>query len=148
METIVLCGLQASGKSTLVRTRWFASHLRINLDMLRTRAREDVILHACLAVKQPLVIDNTNPTRAQRGRYLQLARAAGYSSVALYFVETAVADALARNAMRAAHERVPEAAIRGTAAKLQTPTLDEGFDQLVIVRADGTGGFEFEEMSR
>lgn len=141
VEAIVLCGLQASGKSTLVRSRWYATHLRLNLDMLRTRAREDVVLHACLAAKVPVVIDNTNPTRAQRQRYLQLVRAAGYERAALCYVMCSVDEALRRNAQRPESERVPELAIRGTAAKLQVPTLDEGWDALSVLCADGCGGF-------
>ena len=98
---IVLCGIQASGKSSFARERWYESHVRINLDMLRTRNREDIVVYACLAAKAPIVVDNTNPTRAQRLRYLSLARAAGYESVALYYFQTTVDDALARNAARA-----------------------------------------------
>jgi predicted kinase len=78
--------------------------------MLRTRNREDIVLYACLAAKAPIVVDNTNPTRGQRLRYLSLARAAVYESVALYYFQTTVDDAVARNASRAEHTRVPESA--------------------------------------
>lgn len=142
MEAIILCGIQASGKSTFVRERWYESHVRINLDMLKTRNREDIVLFACLAAKTPVVIDNTNPTRAQRLRYLALARAAGYESVVLYFFETTVVAALARNAVRPERNRVLELAIRGTAGKLETPSLDEGWDRLVVVSMLASGGFE------
>ena len=142
---IVLCGIQASGKSSFARERWYESHVRINLDMLRTRNREDIVLYACLAAKAPIVVDNTNPTRAQRLRYLSLARAAGYESVALYYFQTTVDDAVARNATRAEQTRVPEIAIRGTSRKLETPSRDEGWDRLVTVSIAATGGFETKE---
>ena len=142
MEAIILCGIQASGKSTIARERWFESHVRINLDMLKTRNREDIVLFACLAAKTPVVVDNTNPTRVQRGRYLKLARAAGYESVVLYFFETTVDAALARNAVRPEGNRVLELAIRGMAGKLETPSLDEGWDRLVVVSMRAGGGFE------
>ena len=142
MEAIILCGIQASGKSTFVRERWYESHVRINLDMLRTRNREDIVLFACLAAKTPVVVENTNPTRAQRLRYLKLARAAGYESVVLYFFETSVDAALARNAVRPERNRVLELAIRGTAGNLETPSLDEGWDRVVVVSMLATGGFE------
>ena len=118
MEAIILCGIQASGKSTFVRERWFESHVRINLDMLKTRNREDIVLFACLAAKTPVVIDNTDPTRAQRGRYLKLARAAGYEAVVLYYFETTVEAALARNGVRPERNRVLELAIRGTTKRI------------------------------
>lgn len=64
MEAILLCGIQATGKSTFCRERLFSSHVRLNLDMLKTRHREDVLLRACIEAKQPFVIDNTNPKPA------------------------------------------------------------------------------------
>ena len=73
-EAILLIGLQGSGKSTFYRERFFATHVRINLDMLRTRRREILLLDACLAGGTPFVVDNTNPTLAARARYLTLAR--------------------------------------------------------------------------
>lgn len=69
MEAVVFCGVQGSGKSTFFVERFAHTHVRLNLDMLRTRSREDILLHACLAAQQPFVADNTNATRAQRQRY-------------------------------------------------------------------------------
>jgi predicted kinase len=59
MEAIVLCGVQASGKTTLYRDRFLATHVRISMDLLRTRAREAAFLALCLETRQPLVVDNT-----------------------------------------------------------------------------------------
>jgi len=67
-EMILLIGLQGSGKSTFYRERFFATHFRINLDMLRTRRRETLLLDACLAGGIPFVVDNTSPTIAARAR--------------------------------------------------------------------------------
>ncbi|HWE94100.1 MAG TPA: hypothetical protein VG269_09070 [Tepidisphaeraceae bacterium] len=39
MEAVIFCGVQGSGKSTFFRERFFDTHLRLNLDMLRTRHR-------------------------------------------------------------------------------------------------------------
>jgi predicted kinase len=147
VEIIVLCGIQGSGKTRFARESWYESHVRINLDMLRTRAREDIVLHACLAAKAPIVIDNTNLTRAQRARYLRLARAAGFGSAALYYFETAVEEALRRNATRPEHQRVSPVAIRGAAKKLEVPSVTEGWDRLVLVRAGEGGGFDTQEIS-
>jgi len=65
-EMILLIGLQGSGKSTFYREYFFATHVRINLDMLRTRHRETLLLDACLTGGIPFVVDNTNPTIAAR----------------------------------------------------------------------------------
>jgi predicted kinase len=134
MHAIVLCGIQASGKSSLVRRNWYDSHVRLNQDMLRTRQREDILLHACLAMQAPFVADNTNVTRSRRLRYLQLARAAGYASVELYFFPIGLDAALERNARRSGAQRVPDLALRGTFAKLEAPTPDEGWDRMYQVQ--------------
>lgn len=70
MELIILIGLQGSGKSTFSAQRFTDTHIRLNLDMLKTRHREHLLFEACLAAKQPMVIDNTNPTPEDRARYM------------------------------------------------------------------------------
>jgi len=60
MEAVILIGIQASGKSSFYKERFFDTHVRINLDMLKTKHRQRVLLDACLAGKQPFVVDNTN----------------------------------------------------------------------------------------
>ena len=133
MEAIILVGPQGAGKSTWVQRNCADTHVRLNLDMLKTRHRESVLLHACLAVGQPFVVDNTNPTRAARARYLALARAAGYAVRAVVF-DIALEDALRRNEQREAGRRIPEIGVRGTFAKLEPLTDDEGFDSIEVVK--------------
>jgi len=132
MEAIVLVGPQGAGKSTWYQAHCANTHVRINLDMLRTRHRESVLLHACLAVGQPFVVDNTNPTASSRARYVSLARAAGFRVRAVVF-NASLDDALARNARREGRARVPDVAVRGTFAKLEPVGDDEGFDEVVRV---------------
>ena len=95
MQLLLFCGVQASGKSSYYKAHFADTHIRLNLDMLRTRYREALLFHACLQAKQPCVIDNTNPTAAARAKYLTPARAAHFQSIAYYF-ETPLADALAK----------------------------------------------------
>ena len=126
-------GVQATGKSTFYKERFFRTHVRINLDQLRTRRRERELFALCLRLGQPAVIDNTNPTRAARARYLGPARASGFTVRGFYF-ESRVRDALARNAARDPEDRVPERGVLGTYARLEVPDLAEGFDSLAYVR--------------
>lgn len=144
MHAIILCGIQGSGKSSYARAHWFDTHVRLSLDLLHTRQREDVLLHACLAAKISFVVDNTNPSRAQRLRYLQLARASGYERIELYHFRSGLAAALERNARRSGKQRVPDIAVRGTLAKLETPTPDEGWDRIVVVEARIDGSYREE----
>ena len=116
--------------------------MRLNLDMLRTRSREDVLLHACLAAQQPFVVDNTNPTAGQRSRYAAIARASGFRVVGYYF-DVGLGECLRRNAARPEARRVPDIGLRGTFAKLTPPTLAEGFDELYRVTTGPGGGDDF-----
>lgn len=133
MEAVILCGIQATGKSSFCRERFFASHVRINLDMLKTRHREGKLLQACLDSKQPFVVDNTNVTRNERRAYIQAAREAGFRVIGYYF-ESRAADAITRNSARPPSEQIPEIGIKGTFARLEIPSWQEGFDELHYVR--------------
>jgi predicted kinase len=144
MEAVIFVGIQAAGKSSFYKERFFNTHVRINLDMLKTRHRERVLLRACIDLKQPFVIDNTNPTAEERVRYIAPAKAAGFRIVVYYF-QSRVPDCLARNARREPWERVPGKAIGGTARRLQLPSLAEGFDALHCVRIADDGCFRVEE---
>ncbi len=143
MEAVILCGLQATGKSTLCRERFFRTHVRINLDMLKSRHREAILVRACLEAKQPFVVDNTNPTREDRKKYVETARAAGFKVVCYYF-ESRVAESLIRNESRPDDEQVPSPGIKATAARLELPSRAEGFDEMYYVRI-GTGSMEVQE---
>lgn len=143
MEAIVLCGIQATGKSTFCKERFFSSHVRLNLDMLKTRHREEVLLRACIDAKQPFVIDNTNPTRAERQRYIAVAKAAGFRVIGYYFASRVV-DAVARNAARPTTDQIPDIGIKGTSARLELPNRGEGFDDLFYVRI-AESGFDVQE---
>ena len=100
--------------------------------MLRTRHREGLLFRACLEVKQPVVIDNTNVTPAERARYIIPAKAAGFA-VTGWFFRSRVAEALQRNALRAESQRVPDKAIPGTSGRMILPEIQEGFDALHFV---------------
>jgi predicted kinase len=145
MEAIVLCGVQGSGKTTLYRDRFLATHVRVSMDLLRTRHREAAFLALCLETRQPFVVDNTNPTPADRRRYVALAREAGFHVVG-YLVEVEPAEALGRNAERSGRERIPVSGVVGTARRLLRPTLEEGFDELWHATAAPGGGWRIEPL--
>lgn len=67
MEAVILIGVQGSGKTTFYLRRFFETHVRFSLDMLRTRRRERILLMACVEAKQPFVIDNTNAAAGGAG---------------------------------------------------------------------------------
>ena len=145
MEAVILCGVQGSGKTTLYRERFLDTHVRVSMDLLRTRAREEAFLNLCLQTQQRFVVDNTNPTAADRRRYVEPARAAGFKVIG-YLVEVDASEALARNDQRAGKQRVPAAGVIGTARRLIRPTLEEGFDELWHATAAPGGGWRVEPM--
>jgi predicted kinase len=140
MEAIIFIGVQGAGKSAFFRERFSDTHVRINLDMLRTRQKEEKLLNACLESGQSFVIDNTNPLAADRQRYLHLARAKGFRTIA-YFFQTTLRDAMQRNNLRTAKKKVPAPAVAATFKKIVPPTLEEGFDELHIIELTGDRGF-------
>ena len=120
MEAVVLCGVQGGGKTTLYRDRF-------------------------LETRQRFVVDATNPTPADRRRYVEPARAANFKVVG-YLVGVDDVEALARNAERSGRRRVPAAGLVGTARRLLAPTPEEGFDELWHATAAPGGGWRIEPL--
>jgi predicted kinase len=139
-EAVILVGIQGAGKSTFYRRRFFDTHLRISLDLLRTRARERAFLETCLRTGQRFVVDNTNVRAVDRAVYIDAAKRAGFRVIG-YFFETTLADALRRNAQRSGSTRIPAAGIGGALKRLERPNPREGFDELYLVTIDEAGTF-------
>lgn len=146
MEVVIFVGVQGAGKSRFFRERFFDSHVRINLDMLRTRFRERVLLEACLQAKQRFVVDNTNPTVADRCRYIKPAKECGFRVVG-YFFQCDLEDCKRRNGQRSPEQVVPLVGLLATYKKLVVPSFSEGFDALYVVRNGGDYSFTVEEWS-
>jgi predicted kinase len=144
LEMVILMGIQGSGKSSFYKARFADTHVRINQDMLKTRHREKFFFDACLAAKQPFVVDKCNPSRDERRRYIEPAKAAGFTIIG-YYLQSKIADCKARNDQRTEKDVVPLKAILGAAGRLELPSYEEGFDKLFYVRVDGNGEFVVEE---
>lgn len=144
MEAVIFIGVQASGKSTFYKERFFNTHVRISLDLLKTRHREKLFVDACLQSRLNFVIDNTNPTIDDRQRYILPAKEAHFEVIGYYF-DSKISASLQRNQFRAGKQKIPEVGIRNTYYKLQIPTLKEGFDKLYHVKLDQQGSFKIDE---
>ncbi|MCU1288013.1 MAG: putative kinase [Acidobacteria bacterium] len=144
MEAVIFVGIQGAGKSTFCKERFYDSHVRINLDMLRTRRRETLLFEACLEAKQKFVLDNTNLTREEREKYIVRAKDFGFKIVGYYF-QTKIEKAIERNNRREGKAKIPEKGLRGALKKLQVPIYEEGFDKLFRVWINDENQFVVEE---
>jgi predicted kinase len=140
MEAVIFIGIQGSGKSSFFRERFFDTHVRINLDMLRTRRREELLMAACLEAGQSFVVDNTNTQPSDRARHVGPARAAGFRTVA-YFFESSLQEAMQRNNLRTGKQKIPAPAVAAAFRRLVPPSADEGFEEIYTVRLTAECGF-------
>ena len=131
MEAILFIGIQATGKSTFYKTHFADTHIRINLDMLKTRHREKKLFECCLEIQQPFVLDNTNLGRQDRQRYIPTIQQYGVALHGYYFASH-LQETLDRNAQRGP-QAIPEKGILGSYKRLELPSYDEGFTKLYSV---------------
>lgn len=134
-RAIIMIGIQGSGKSTFCQQH-LPDVCRINLDSLKTRKNETRLVEQCHAEGRDYVVDNTNPMKADRARYIPAAKEAGYRVIG-YFMQSRLHECIQRNEARQGKERVPATAIAMTSNKLEMPSYAEGFDELYFVTNDG-----------
>ncbi|KAA6431643.1 AAA family ATPase [Rufibacter glacialis] len=131
-------GLPASGKSTFYQRNFFNSHVRLSLDLLRTRNRERQFFSLCLQTNTRVVVDNTNPRVEDREKYLTRFKEHRFQVIG-YFFQTSLQEALERNRAREGRDKVKDIALYDVRKKLEPPSFAEGFDRLFSVRIQGNG---------
>ena len=144
MEAVIFVGIQGAGKSTFCKERFFDTHIRINLDMLRTKNREKLIFEACLEAKQKFVIDKTNLTREEREKHIVSAKSFGFKIIGYYF-QTNLEKAMERNNQRMGKAKIPDKGLFSSFKRLQIPKLEEGFDELFYVSINEENDFVVED---
>ena len=133
-EMVIFIGIQASGKTTFYHEQ-LAQYAHISLDILHTRNKERIALEECFALGKSMVIDNTNPTVADREGYISKAKENGYYNTG-YFFQSCISDCVERNEKREGKAKVPRTAIAATSNKLEMPRYTEGFDKLYFVHME------------
>lgn len=138
-DLVILIGLPASGKTTFFRERFAGTHDHVSKDLMRNsrqpQRRQEQLIAESLAGGRSVVVDNTNASAAVRAALIRAARTHG-ARVIGYFFPTDARDALRRNRARAGRERVPDVAIFTVRKQLEPPVVDEGFDELYLVRME------------
>jgi predicted kinase len=135
-ELVILIGLQASGKTTYYHEHFAATHVHVSKDRMpnaRNReVRQQQQIGEALAGGRNVVVDNTNPSADSRAPLIALGRTHNARVIAVY-LEAHVPTSLMRNRAREGKERVPDVAIFATKKKLAPPSLEEGFDEIIVV---------------
>jgi predicted kinase len=150
LECVILIGLPGAGKSSLYREKFDATHVPVSKDLwpnaTKREDRQRQLIEEALAAGKSVVIDNTNPTIAERATLIAIARAHG-ARVIGYFFDVNTRTAVARNAERTGRGKVPNVAIFTAAKRLERPSLAEGFDQLFRVQIDKDRSLRITEIS-
>ena len=128
----IFAGIQGSGKTTFFKERFEPlGFTHISMDELHNRNKEEQLIRECIAQGRSFVIDNTNPTKAERKRYMDMLRGTNYETLC-YFFQSRVKDCIERNHLRGM--TVPDNAIAATSNKLELPSSDEGFWNMIFVK--------------
>ena len=137
MELIVFVGLPAAGKSTYYWSHFAATHVHVSKDLMANNRdrdrRQRAIVEQALAAGASVVVDNTNPTPAVREPLIAIGRRFGARVIAYYF-ESNVRLSIVRNEKREGAARVPNVAIFITQKKLVPPSVEEGFDEVHVIK--------------
>ena len=132
---ILFVGIQGSGKTSFYKERLQPlGFTYISLDELHNRKRESALFQEAIASGANLLVDNTNPTRAERARYIEPLRQAGYDRIVCCFFQSRIRECIARNRQRGT--TVPDKAIAATSNRLELPSVDEGFTDMFFVKIE------------
>ena len=132
-----MVGLQGAGKSTWVAAELAGTHAVVSKDhwprARHREARQQRVVAELLAAGRSVVVDNTNPSAAERVPLVAAARTAGVPVRAVW-VDMPLAACLARNAARPQERRVPLVGIHAALARFEPPSVAEGFARVDVVR--------------
>ena len=128
----VMCGVPGSGKTTTSKKMAEEQGLeRFSFDEMRCFRLESFMLPAVEALKEgkSVVLDTVNLRANVRKKVLQALADIPCKKVVV-FMDTPLDECIRRNANREAH--LPEHVIQSTYRSLQKPTLDEGWDEIIL----------------
>lgn len=141
LELILLVGTPGCGKSSISRKYSKLGYVIINQDTLKTAKKCITLSKIAIENNQSLVIDNTNPSKLVRQSYIQLIHDSNktndYNIKCIYFdvsQDISKHNNIYRNIINPQREVVPRIAYDVFKKKFEMPNVDEGFDQIIILK--------------
>jgi predicted kinase len=145
MDLVILCGLQASGKSTYRALTFDATHVVVSKDLMGRNRKikgeyQKQLIRESFEAGRSVVVDNTNPAVEDRAPLIALGRE--YSARVLgYHFKSTWEQSMERNSRRTGRAQVPYVALASTSKRFVAPILSEGFDELYEVVLGQEGPF-------
>jgi bifunctional polynucleotide phosphatase/kinase len=134
-DFVILCGLPASGKTTLAKELEKNNYKIINQDSLKTKEK---CLETCknLAInKNKIIIDNTNMSREERNNYISIAKKYNYKITCIVFktsIKQCMHNSYYRNYITNNKIKpIPLVAYRMLNNKYQKPELTENINNII-----------------
>jgi len=137
-EMIVLVGSPAAGKSHFAREHLVPKgYVHVNRDTLGTWQKCVKAATDAMEKGSCVVIDNTNPDKESRRRYVDAAKDAGDVTVRCFVMRTSLEHArhneLFREMTDKKHQSISEMIFNMFKSKYAEPTVSEGFTEVVHV---------------
>jgi len=128
IEYVVMIGVALSGKTTYRKANF--NHEVVALSYFNNnRKKEFDYIEKCLGEGKSVVIDDTNLTVMLRKQHIDLAKKFN-AKIRGIFMNTSSGILVQRQKRR--RDSIPLSVIYKQIRELETPTLDEGFEQLII----------------
>lgn len=135
-EVVILVGQPASGKSTFCKKYILPKgYVHINRDTLKNKAKCLKLFKISLEEKKSVVIDNTNPDKATRQEYINIAKSYNVP-VRCFFFKVERSLSMHLNMLREAYQnvrRIPDVGYNVFYSKFTEPNKEEGFDSIFVV---------------
>ena len=138
-EMLIMIGFPASGKSSISkriqRKNIDANYIIINRDTLKTMAKCEKICEEHIKNNKSVIIDNTNPNKESRKKFIDIAKKYNYKIRAIIVdcpKNLAMHNNLYRN-YKYNINPIPEIAYNIFNSKYEKPVLSEGFNEIIII---------------